>query len=341
MTTNTTKKILFSALMLSAVLAVTGMTVVHADRGEDRISEDELMERSEDVWKQKYDTDEEFFNAKNGMFHFVNNTHADNDWNRQVLKNQIIIYNFETKSGLIDSAMNTLLTDVQAQKGSGEYSPTEPERKFHEWAADQFPNPVPIEAKDKHLSKVIRALNSNANYGNVPADLFDSDLDYWLSVSSDKICDEYAECRNARDGTSTLGTAYGFIPVAYATEYSTYHLLTTYVTASSCETGSCKYSDSASGTGELSTNQGGGTNHVKTTTLQYHIKDISYVDNFDVSHSVTGTLQVGSVTASIGTVTGTNSVETTGSQYLGAKCGSSHCGVYNFSATAADATFET
>ena len=76
--------------------------------------------------------------------------------------------------------------------------------------------------------------------------------------------------------------------------------------------------------------------------MWYSMHDESYATGHSVSHEISGRVEVGSASSSLGTYTGINEVEKSGTVLvLGATCGSENsCGVFSMTATAEPATFE-
>ena len=292
------------------------------------LPDDKLLDR-DDTWNSKYVTTDEFEKSKRSITAYVNDHHPDNKWNEQTKKNQIVIYNFDTKSDQRNAGLNALLSFIENQKSDGSYNPTEAEKRFHDWAFTQIPYPVMPDASFGHVKKVIEAYNNNANYGNVPNDLTETDREFWIGLATIKACDLEKGC-NMSD----------FNPPFAAYAASAPHVLSSYVDAYECETGSCYYSDIDYGTGVLNTNQGGYDNHATIPTIYYYIYDVKNGITQNTYHEVSGTVQVGSLDDGVGPKTGTNSVLLwSGMAFDEDYCGSQHCGIFNLSAQAEDVTY--
>ena len=325
--TKNTKIVVFASLIATIVLSLSGMSFAEA-KVLNSLPDDRLLER-DDGWKSKYATVDEFEKSKRSITTYVSDQHPDNKWNEQTKKNQIVIYNFDTKADARNAGLNALLAYVENQKSSGSYNPTGAEKRFHEWAFKQIPDPVMPDASLEHVKKVIKAYNSNANYGNVPTELIETDSEFWINMATLKSCDLENGC-----DMNELGIPFA----AYAASSS--HVLSSYVDAYACETGSCYYTDIDYGTGVLNTTQGGGGNHATVPLIYYYIYDVKRGTTQDTSHEVSGTVQAGSSTEDIGPKTGTNSVLLKGFEWFGYDgCGSSHCGVFSLSAQAEDVTY--
>jgi len=333
MTTKTIKSILLATIMLSIVVPVTGFSLAEAKIA-DALPEDKLLQR-DNSWKAQYSNEKEFEKDQRAINGYVDAEHPDNKWNKQTKKNQIVIYNFDTLTDVKGAGLSALLADVEMQKASGKYNPTQAEEKFHNWAA-QNTETVEFEAPQGQIKKVINAWNSNANYGNVSNEVKNTDLDFWTNVSVDKVCELLDDC-NTSGEQPTIEC--GLLPCADATWYSAYHLLTGFLDTSQCETGSCDYSDSDSGIGSLSILMDPGTNnHAKSVTIDYTVVDKSYFANYDVWHHFDGTAQIGWEDEDFDEY-GWNEIEVDDSLTVGS-CGSSHCGTYSLSASADGAYFE-
>ena len=334
--TKTIKTVLFAGLIAAMILPFSGMDFAEARTADDKIPDNKLLDRGED-WKNKYSSQTDFEKSEKAIRSYVSDNHPDNKWNKDTKKNQIVIYNFDTIADARNAGLNALLIDVQNQKDNGTYNPTEAEKKFHEWADGQQVGEVTQPNVNKgQIKKVIEAYNSNANYGNVPTELINSDVDFWTNVAADKLCDLLEDC----DTSGEQPSEECFGQCAYATWWSTYHVLSGWVDTYDCETGNCYYSDSDDGTGSLSILMSPGTNnHAKDDTIDYFVKDKSYVSGYDVYHNFSGLATIGSASDSF-SENGTNEITHSDSLTVGS-CGSQHCGTYSLSASAQGAYFET
>lgn len=336
MTTKTIKTVLFASLIAAMILPFSVMELAEARIANEKLPNDKLLDRGEH-WENKYSTLTEFENSEKAIRSYVSDQHKDNQWNKDTKQNQIVIYNFDTIADARNAGLNALLIDVQDQKDNGTYNPTEAERKFHDWAAGQIDGEAvqPYITK-RQTQKVIKAYNSNANYGNVPTELINSDVDFWTNVAADKVCDLLPDC----DTSGDLPFEECFGQCAYATWWSTYHVLSGWVDVYDCESGSCLQSDSDDGIGELYFSIDADTNnHALDDTIDYFVKDKSYVSGYDVFHYFSGTAQIGNASENF-SKNGTNEI-TVSDDLTVSSCGSQHCGTYSLSAEAASAYFET
>ena len=181
------------------------------------------------------------------------------------------------------------------------------------------------DVKTKHIEKVISAYNSNINAGHVPTDLINTDVEFWIGLMGEKLCELDRNCDPQNVEFDPNSPECSIIQCAFATTWSTYHYMYIAVEPYDCYEGSgCVYTNSVSGYGQISTSASG-TKHTETPWIDYYISDISYVGNYDVSHEVSGTVYVGNNGDSVGPKTGTNSVILSGLEYVnGVSCGSSH-----------------
>ena len=350
---NKIKTTLFAALLVAMILPFSGMLMAEAavpseksnnkvtEKAKDKVPEDKLVQRN-DSWKSQYPSVEKFEKAERSFKAFIDTKHPDNKWNKITKKNHIIIYNFDTLVGQLHAGLNVLLSNIEDQKSTGTYFPTEAERRFHEYAETLVSNPVSYDVDQEHIDKVIAALNENANFGNVPKSLVKSDVNFWIEISTDKTCELLADCNTSSWETIPITSNLPFVQFAEAETYSTLHLLKVTVNANDCYEGSsCYYSHSSSGSGALSSGASS-TKHSGGTTIHYTVNDKSFAVGHSVSHHITGgTVSLGSNSYNIGSSSGINSASISGDVTFSITCGSSHCGTFGISAQADSATYVT
>ena len=347
MITKNFKLMLLTSIAITTVIgtAYVGDTgLAEATNTEESLSDKNLSDR-DDTWASKYGSEDEFRKAERAMHAYVDDTHPDNEWNVVTKENNIQIYNFDTIADSKDAGLNTLLLYVQHQLTEGTYAPTETEKRFHEWVAEQIPNPtVPENVGPRHAQQVIEAYNENANYGSVPTELINSDVDFWMTVTSDKLCelDENCDPETGEVIPDCLVTQ-----CADAATWSTYHRLTVKVDQYNCaQSSTCLFTQTESGRGLLQAYAGGGPAHAVHPTVKYYMHDRSYATGHSVSHEISGRVEVGVGSSQLGTYTGINSVTKAGFIYVtsatcgGGSGGDSTCGTYSITATAQPATFE-
>ncbi len=150
------------------------------------------------------------------------------------------------------------------------------------------PAPESVEGIDKKLanivgdkyekltSKVVDNFNNMAMHGNVPSDLFDSEVEYWIMIANQAVC-EYDENCNVQDLRNVVlakqisdGASYlplisemvdYFIQEAFAYT-GQFHYATVYGDPlGGCDYGTCLISKSNSGTGQITTSVNSGSGH--------------------------------------------------------------------------------
>ncbi len=341
---------LFATVIIMSFLITNG---VDAKTSDDKLNEkipgDKLLNRHED-WKLKYDDSKKYEEEDKAIHAYVDDNHPDNEWNKITKKNQIKIYNFDTRADQKDAGLHALLFHVKYQKESDTYNPTVAERRFHDWATEEIKSPVmPTNVTSNMIQAIIKTYNENANYGHVPIKLFDSDVDFWIKVAADKMCE--------LDNTCDLNGAIfdpdspdcTFVQCADATTWSTHHRLYVFVEPYSCAgTSNCISVNRTSGSGELeiSALDPTGNAHSTTRKIKYYAIDHSYVDTYRVSHELIVTLNLGENSFTIGPRTGTDSVIIYGDKtFKPDTCNDNrvepNCGTYSIRGVASDATFET
>ena len=341
MTSKTIKTILFASLIAAMILPFSGMDFAEAKEQPNKIPEDKLVDRPVN-WKIGNMKTADIEDQDSKFRQYVKQDHPNNDWNKTTKKNQIIMYNFDSIAGELKSGLNALVIDVQNQKNNGVYNPTEPEKKFHDWAIQQVQNPTIPDMKPNLIRKVIQTYNESANYGHVPQELFTSDADYWSNVVADKLCEFNKECNT--DGPQLgLDPVCEIIQCAEAAEMSIGHLLTVNMEVTNCWGGpSCHFADDKwlIGSGSLSISSGDVHSEVKR--VYYYINDKSYYTPYDESHTVDGTVYLGYDSYSIPEKTANNSVTIDSSKLFSGSCNGNppNCGTYSLTANADDVIIE-
>ena len=332
-----------SFAVITITLSITRS--VDAKITEEKLPDDKLLDGHED-WKLKFEDPKKYEKGDKAVRAYVNDNHPDNKWNKATKKNQIKIYNFDTRADQRDAGLHALLFHVKYQKESGTYNPTAAEKRFHDWAAEQVGSLVmSTNVSSKIIQKIIKTYNENANYGHVPTKLFNSDVDFWLKVATDKICDlddDYDPDGINFDPNAPDCT---FVQCAEAKTWSTYHRLEVLVEPYSCADASdCKFSNHVSGRGELevtSVDSTGGA-YTLSNDLRYYAKDCSYLTTYSISHEIKVIVYVGEKNTTIGPRTGTDSITLSGKAIVcDAECRGTNCGTFSITGIAKAATFET
>jgi hypothetical protein len=332
----TIKTILFASLIAAMILPFSGVDFADAQET-NKIPDTKLLDRSSN-WATQFNSLEEFEDQDSRFRSYVDSVHPDTPWNKITKKNQIIIYNFDSIAGEKNAGLNALLIDVQNQKNSGTYNPTEAERKFHEWASMIVSNPRLPDVNPKLIEQIVQTYNESANLGHVPLELKKSDGKFWSKVVTDKVCEYNTECDI--NGPQLTDPICEFVNCAYGDTMSIGHLLSVEIDVNSCWGGSsCTFQDDKWLIGAGSLHIGSGDVHSSTKTVSYVINDVSYYTPYDESHTISGTLERDGDTYNISSSTANNSVTKDSSYYFSGACGGGvpqNCGTYSLTAYAED-----
>lgn len=280
MTTKTTKAILSAVLILVLVFPVTAISATEAEQEKtpSKIPNEELMERAYEQWKGQYKNAEEFTIRQNAINEYVNADLPNNGWNQFMVKENIIIHNFDTLIGKVGYGHELVALYAAKDQMLGVYTATEPVMKFHEWLLTKYSVPATVEEIDARVVSIVSekymhlvpqyvaSFNNMANQGNVPPELVEQDAKYWIMVANVAVCQYDANCD--RDGIqgifnnelyrtqqnrATIDMASFdilryFLPEAHAVTYVE-HAAYVYANPNTCDYGTCWRSDSAYGVG--------------------------------------------------------------------------------------------
>jgi hypothetical protein len=221
---------LFASLIAAMILPFSSLNVADASTFEEieeaeakieefkqkalkdnKIPTSEILEKVGDHWLAKYEDAEHFEKSENAIKGFINK-HIDSDgWNGENTLNHLKIQNFETITGSVGSGHEITLLVAEQEKLQGQYEPSEPVRKYHEWIATQYEIPeTKVEIREKmvvilgseeylDLAKdLANSFNELADNGSVPNELVISDASYWIFVANVANCETISEC-NADD----------------------------------------------------------------------------------------------------------------------------------------------
>ena len=275
-TSKTTKTILFASLIVAVILPLSTMGIVDAKQSEDKIPDDELIQRDFAEWISKYENHQAFNVSESAIKTYIESAQNDNKWNQVMAVEHIRLHNIDTKVGEIGAGLQAVLVDVERQKDRGAYNPTEAERRYHQWASELYPNPIMYpEIKDVWLTQIVESHNSIANHGNVPSELSLQDPEFWIATANESMC-QYVDCtQDALDSDPITNFVQKYIiPNAHAYEVDTWHIMNGYIYTHACEgqTGGCMFAlDPKSGVGTLSSS--------KTTARSYQSDAIVYASN--------------------------------------------------------------
>ncbi len=278
-TSKTIKTLLFAGLIMTLMIPVAGMNVVEAESDE-KIPQHALIKRDAQKWISQYHDQSKFNNSEKAIQDYVSEAISDNKWNRVMAKEHIRAHNFDTLIGQEGAGLQVLLVDVQNQKDIGTYAPTPAELRYHEWAAEKYPNPkLPVDVKPGWVKQIIASHNNFANHGNVPAELSIQDPTFWIMTANESMC-SYESCTPESppiDPITAFITDY-VLPKAYALDV--WHVMNGYIYTHSCvgSSGGCMHAlDQKSGTGTLTAS--------KTTARSYDMEAIVYGSNCGPYHS--------------------------------------------------------
>ena len=133
----------------------------------------------------------------------------DNQWNRDMLKENIRNYNLETAIGVNVDGYELSVLFAQLEKIEGTYAPTNAINKLHEWAFIHYDVPTDKEkvleriaeiTKTQDLSTVKQLVNSTnimINYGNVDSDIYKMDTEFWAKIGNGVFCKLEENCNTS------------------------------------------------------------------------------------------------------------------------------------------------
>ena len=360
-TSNNPKAILFASLTTAIVLPFLMADIVVAEQDMYKytlqdISDSELLKRSDTNPKfAKYMEEINGTSPWKELVAYVNAELPDNKWNKDMVKSQIRINNFDTIIENPGYGHELVALVAEKMQLGGKYGPSEPVKRYHEWAKSKHDIPhaekmidgriaqITGDKKyDELVNSVYEEYNKMAEYGNVPSELLDSDIKYWTGITSDKICEFDDACNADNVGFNPHSPDCAIVQCAHAQAWSTYHPLTVKVEAYVCDANSCLFTNSDGKSGTFSVTASSQGKHAYTKSLKYYIEDRSFVGpTYNAHHNISGSATIGWTTESIGSETGINTVTMSGSKSLDMRCGSEYCGTYQIRATAQNVTFET
>jgi len=287
--TKTIKTILFASLIAAMILPFSGMDFAEAVNDKvtlknnaalDNIPEDKLIQRLDNEWKSQYKSKEQFEIAQYSIEQYVNYELPQNGWNQAMQKENIRIHNFDTLIGKQGQSLEIVVLVVAKQQLQGNYHPSEPVEKFHNWISESYDTPTTVEAIDQRLQEIIgdvkyeklsekvtKSFNNMVKHGNVPTELLDSDVNYWITVANISICEYDVNCNpnqlrtisyinDISKQTDTIPILGGiidfFIQEAYAYT-GQFHYAYVYGNPLQCDYGTCLIGATGSGTGQVTT----------------------------------------------------------------------------------------
>ncbi len=197
MTGKNAKTMLFATLIAAMSLPFAAMPVSSAESTTPNT--DVLIER-------EWATSEKERNAHDAFIAYVKHDMPDNGWNKDILKQNIKLYNLETEIGRDVDGYELVALVAQKNKIFGSYFPTHAEKKLHDWALSQYKIPTTLEGiqerfreivgngnEDRSLA-IVNILNHMANHGNVGGVVHASDPKFWSNVGVTSLCNYITVC---------------------------------------------------------------------------------------------------------------------------------------------------
>ena len=192
---------------------------------ENKIPDLELVDRYGQKWEEQFSSKKEFKEIMFAHKAYATSNLQNNGWNQAMISSHIQIHNFDTiieKTGFAHEIVSLV---VAKQKLQGQYNESKPVQKFHDWISAKYSAPDTMKKIDQRLDEIIseskftkfatdltKTFNTLASHGNVPKDLFDSDLNYWNAVLNMSLCKYQYDC-NVSDLQAILDTkAYDKVP---------------------------------------------------------------------------------------------------------------------------------
>lgn len=202
--------ILFSTIILSMVVPILGFHYAEAQTvSAAKIPDDALIERTYDNWISQYKNNDEFEKTQTTVKEYVIANLPNNGWNQVMQKEQIRIQNFDTIIGKRGYDNEIVALFVAKQKALGTYDPSDAVSKYHEWVSQQVTVPKTVEDIDSRLTEIVdekniqlvsdfvTSYNNMAEHGNVPRELIESDLNYWVMTGHLAVCSYDPSCNSS------------------------------------------------------------------------------------------------------------------------------------------------
>lgn len=181
----------------------------------------ETLKRLGDQWVEKYEDAVHFETTENAIHRFIErNKNNGNAWDAANSLLHIKIQNFETITGVVGQGHVITLHVTEIAKLQGEYEPTEQVRKYHEWIATMHTTPknqkditdnlIKILGDAKYIdlaTKYAENFNQLAENGSVPAELIETDVQYWIFIANAAQCELKPDCDTSIMGDGQPATA--------------------------------------------------------------------------------------------------------------------------------------
>ena len=170
------------------------------------IPKDKLLPRLESEWLSQYDSLEEFESIQSTIKSYVTTELPNNGWNQAMVKEQIVIQNFDTIIGKRGHGHEIVALFVAKQKILGVYDASDEVKKYHKWSAAQTTIPTTLNKIDQRIGELVgndtihlvpaavEAYNNMAAHGAIPHDLREMDISYWAMITNMSICSYDPTC---------------------------------------------------------------------------------------------------------------------------------------------------
>ena len=156
MTFKNAKSLFGVSLMAVAILSITGIVFVDAEKSDNTNITAKVIERNADAWKSQYDSEKHFVVTTKETVEYLT-ADLEPGWNTDVQQAALKSYNLNSMIGKRDAADQLVsLISTRAQL-DGTYSETEAVERYHSFMQSQFPAPNSIQgidAKINHRKKI-------------------------------------------------------------------------------------------------------------------------------------------------------------------------------------------
>ena len=231
-----------------------------------------------------------------------------NGWNEAMKRTVLVTHNFDVMSGKAGNGFELVALVKTLDRLQGVYTATDPEKRFHDWAASMYDIPANATDIDVRIdeiknelgpdlvSQAVAAFDEQARHGNVPNVLIANDTEYWIITAGIAMCSYDPDCdstfmkkvrderlheRAVPDGLPITRTSYTvldyFLPMAHAAWRDARHHTYLYAEPVDCNYGVCKVSDGEIATGtftfslSVGKNSRGMTGHAFGNTVDIYV----------------------------------------------------------------------
>ncbi len=140
------------------------------------------------------------------FLNFTKSELSDNQWNQDMLKENIRNYNLETAIGVNVDGYELSTLYSQLEKLDNTYNPTNAEKKLHEWGFFRYDIPQELDEVIDRITEIVKtqdrtlvdqlviSVNKMTNYGNVSVEVHQIDPEFWSLVENRVLCDLIPSC---------------------------------------------------------------------------------------------------------------------------------------------------